>query len=68
MPLMDGVEAVQEIIKLIRQKKVEKLTLVAVTANVYNKKKYLNSGFDFVVEKPVTEKDIKDLLSFMCGK
>jgi len=61
MPIMTGVEATEEIIKYEKRNNIEHTPIVALTANVIEKdrKKYLASGMDRYLKKPI---DIADLL------
>lgn len=61
MPIMDGNEAVQEILKYERLKGVKHTPVSALTANVIKgaKERGLSSGFDSFLGKPVILKDLE---------
>jgi len=62
MPKMDGVEAVREIRKL--GGKYEMLPVIALTANVVSgmKEMFLSNGFNGFLSKPVSMRDLNELL------
>jgi PAS domain S-box-containing protein len=67
MPVMDGIEATQEIRKL--GKEYEKLPIIALTANAVSgvKEMFLASGFNGFISKPIAAQELdamlKELLS-----
>ena len=62
MPIMSGVEATKKIIEYEKEKSIDHVPIVALTANVIesDKKKYLSSGMDRYLKKPI---DIKELVA-----
>ena len=60
MPVMGGVEAVKHIRALEQQLGVEPTPVIAMTAHAFieQEKDYLESGFDAVLIKPFTKKDL----------
>lgn len=68
MPVMDGVQAVQEI---RRDENLKHIHVIALTANavVGDQEKYLEAGCDDYMSKPVTSAAIADRIkSFVAGK
>ncbi len=61
MPIMDGNEAVQEILKYEKQKNLKHTPVSALTANVIKgaKERGLSSGFDSFLGKPLILKDLE---------
>ncbi len=61
MPIMTGVEATKEIIKYEKNNNIKHTPIIALTANAIesDKKRYLASGMDRYLKKPI---DIKELL------
>ena len=55
MPTLDGYETCKQLRKLIAEKKINDLNIIAVTADAtqYNRKKCFQFGFDDVVIKPL---------------
>lgn len=66
MPEMDGVEATRRIRKL--RGEIASIPIVAITANamVGDREKYLASGMDDYISKPVKPKDIAVVLQRQC--
>ena len=64
MPILDGVRATKEIIAYEKENNLAHTPIVAVTANVLkgDKERFLNSGFDDYIPKPVKEKELKRVL------
>jgi signal transduction histidine kinase/CheY-like chemotaxis protein len=63
MPQLDGIEATKEIRDIERNTGVEKnIPIIAITAESMkgDNEKYLNSGMDGYISKPVTKKTIKE--------
>ena len=60
MPLMDGVKAT----KIIRNKLKSAIPIVAVTANAIkgDQKKYLQSGMNYYLSKPINLAELKKIL------
>ena len=61
MPIMDGNEAVKEILKYEKQKKLKHTPVSALTANIIKgaKERGLSSGFDSFLGKPIILKDLE---------
>lgn len=61
MPLMDGNEAVQKILKYEKQKRLAHTPVSALTANVIKgaKERGLSSGFDEFLGKPIIVKELE---------
>ena len=55
MPILDGISATKEIIKLQKEKDYYKVPIVALTANSVagDKEKYLDQGMDEYISKPI---------------
>ena len=64
MPVMDGVTATKKIIEYEETNNLEHVPVVALTANALkgDREKFLNDGFDEYLPKPITQKDILELL------
>ncbi len=56
MPIKDGMEATKEIREFETNNNLEKIPIIALTANatIYNKDEFANIGFDDVLPKPLT--------------
>ena len=61
MPVMDGIELLGEIKK---QERFQDLSVVAVTASIMKdeKEKFMQNGFDEIIEKPIELKKLKNHL------
>ena len=64
MPVMNGYDTCIEIRRLIQNKQIPPLNILAVTADVskMNYDRCINCGFDAVVEKPIYKKPLEQLL------
>ena len=64
MPIMSGVEATEKILEYEEEKNLKHIPIVALTANVIesDKTKYLNSGMDRYLKKPI---DVKELVGII---
>ncbi len=64
MPVMDGVTATKQILEYEEQNNLQHIPIVALTANALkgDREKFLNDGFDEYLPKPITQKDILELL------
>ena len=64
MPVMDGVTATKAILEYEEENNLEHTPIVALTANALkgDREKFLNDGFDEYLPKPITQKDILELL------
>ncbi len=64
MPVMDGVSATKKILAYEEENSVNHVPIVALTANALkgDREKFLNDGFDEYLPKPITQKDILELL------
>jgi len=64
MPVMDGLEATQQIRKIENQQNTgETTTIIALTANAFKEDidNYLNSGMNYYLSKPLRKKDVLDV-------
>ena len=64
MPIMDGVEAVKEIRKNEATHALNRIPIIALTANVmaHQIDEYFTAGFDDFVSKPINEDDLFEAL------
>ncbi|NEW59971.1 response regulator [Sulfurovum sp. bin170] len=64
MPIMDGVEATEEIIEYEKLNQIEHIPIVALTANTLeaDKERYLSAGMDKYLKKPI---DVADLTAII---
>ena len=64
MPIMNGFEASKTIKKMIEQKEIPKIPILALTANVSIKdiEDCKKSGMDYYLSKPVSKKNLKEML------
>ncbi len=64
MPVMDGVSATKKILAYEEENSINHIPIVALTANALkgDREKFLNDGFDEYLPKPITQKDILELL------
>ncbi len=68
MPVMDGMEATQQIRKWDLKNNIsENTTIIALTANAFKDdiEKYLNHGMDHYLSKPLRIKDVQRVLSIL---
>ncbi len=67
MPVMDGVEATKKIRELYSDNKV---TIVAITANVFpeDKEKCLNAGMNYFMKKPISIRELQGIISNISTK
>ncbi|PHR58829.1 MAG: hypothetical protein COA44_01395 [Arcobacter sp.] len=65
MPVMNGIESTQKIRAYEKEHSLEGITIIAVTANALNgdKEKFLESGMDDYITKPVDVQYLKTVLS-----
>ncbi len=68
MPIMDGVETTKRIKEMVRNKEIEDIPIIALTATKEKdgEKLYLESGMVKVCQKPLKEKDLKQLINKYC--
>ena len=61
MPIMDGISATKEILKLQKEENYYKIPIIALTANSVagDKEKYLNIGMDNYLSKPIIFEELK---------
>ena len=66
---MDGYDCCKIIRKMIKDKKIKTLGVVACTADASqeNVKRCLEIGFDYVLFKPVDHDELKMVLNKFCG-
>jgi len=64
MPVMDGVTATKKILEYEEANNLSHIPVIALTANALkgDREKFLNDGFDEYLPKPITQKDILELL------
>ncbi len=64
MPVMNGIEAVKYIRSIEKEKSLDRVPIIAVTANALSsdKERFMNAGMDDYISKPYTEQTIKDTL------
>ena len=64
MPVMDGVTATKAILEYEEKNDLQHVPVIALTANALkgDREKFLNDGFDEYLPKPITQKDILELL------
>ncbi len=64
MPIMDGVEATQEIIEYEEEEELPHTPIIAVTANVLkgDKERFLGSGMDDYISKPIDKNELHRVL------
>lgn len=67
MPIMNGIEAAQQLRRELEQ---ECPIIIALTANALAEDcdNYLKSGMDYVLTKPIHEDSLWKLLQELCGK
>ena len=64
MPIMDGVEATQEIIEFEKEEGLPHTPIVAVTANVLkgDREKFIGAGMDDYISKPIETNELERVL------
>jgi len=64
MPIMDGVEATQEIIEFEEEEELPHTPIIAVTANVLkgDRERFLGSGMDDYISKPINKDELHKVL------
>ncbi len=64
MPVMDGIEATQEIIEFEEEEELPHTPIVAVTANVLkgDRERFLGAGMDDYISKPINLQELKRVL------
>ena len=64
MPIMDGVEATQEIIEFEEEEELPHTPIIAVTANVLkgDRERFLGSGMDDYISKPINKDELHRVL------
>lgn len=63
MPIMDGFETTKILVNKMKEGRMRKIPIIAVTANkVKNVEEYYDKGFSQVIEKPITEILLKEAL------
>jgi len=67
MPVMDGVEATQEILEFEKEEGIPHTPIIAVTANVLkgDRERFLGSGMDDYISKPIEKKELKRVLEMI---
>ena len=64
MPIMDGIEATQEILEFEEEEGIPHTPIIAVTANVLkgDRERFLGAGMDDYISKPINMNDLKEVL------
>jgi len=64
MPVMDGLEATQEILEFEEEEEVPHTPIIAVTANVLkgDRERFLGAGMDDYISKPINKEELKRVL------
>ncbi len=64
MPIMDGIEATQEIIEFEEEEELPHTPIIAVTANVLkgDRERFLGAGMDDYISKPINMQELKRVL------
>jgi len=64
MPIMDGIEATQEILEFEKEEGIKHTPIIAVTANVLkgDREKFLGAGMDDYISKPISMEKLKEIL------
>ena len=64
MPIMNGIEATQNIREIELRESLSPIPIIAVTANALkgDKEKFMNAGMNDYIAKPYTQEDIDSLL------
>ena len=64
MPIMDGIEATQEIIEFEEEEGLPHTPIIAVTANVLkgDRERFLGSGMDDYISKPINKNELHRVL------
>jgi len=64
MPVMDGIETTQEILEFEEEEGIEHTPIIAVTANVLkgDRERFLGAGMDDYISKPISMKNLKEVL------
>lgn len=69
MPVLGGIEATQEILEYEKKNHLEHTPIIALTANVLkgDKERFINSGMDEYIAKPLVRSEIIYLLNHFIG-
>jgi CheY-like chemotaxis protein len=61
MPIMDGVEATQEILEFEKEEEIPHTPIIAVTANVLkgDRERFIGAGMDDYIAKPIEQKELQ---------
>ena len=61
MPIMDGVEATQEILEFEKEEEIPHTPIIAVTANVLkgDRERFIGAGMDDYISKPIEQKELQ---------
>ncbi len=70
MPIMDGVEATQEILEYEQEEEIPHTPIIAVTANVLkgDKERFIGAGMDDYISKPIEQKELERVLNSILQK
>jgi two-component system sensor histidine kinase BarA len=60
MPIMDGIEATQEILEFEKEEEIPHTPIIAVTANVLkgDRERFLGAGMDDYISKPIKKEEL----------
>lgn len=66
MPILDGLEATLQIRKIEENEGLDRIRIVAITANALNedKEKCFEAGMDEYITKPIKSDELKSVLDF----
>jgi two-component system sensor histidine kinase BarA len=64
MPVMDGIEATQEILEFEKEEEIPHTPIIAVTANVLkgDRERFLGAGMDDYISKPIKKEELLRVL------
>ena len=70
MPVMDGIEATQEILEFEKEEGLPHTPIIAVTANVLkgDRERFLGSGMDDYISKPINKEELHRVLEEIAKK
>lgn len=70
MPLLNGLESTSKIRAFEKEKEIQPICIAALTANAFesDKQTYLQAGMQYVLSKPIIEKDLKHVLLMVSHK
>ncbi|WP_024790011.1 response regulator [Lebetimonas sp. JH292] len=64
MPVMDGIEATQEILEFEEEEGINHIPIIVVTANVLkgDRERFLGAGMDDYISKPIKKEELLRVL------